>query len=143
MPTPRIRGVFANLSDAAKVTSVETPEYNCFAWAVGMTDEFWEPGRTWPIDTPTAHEVGIVVDAYRTRGFEPCADGALEPGFEKIAIYEDEDGDPTHAARQLPTGKWTSKLGPWEDIEHELADLEGPHPAYGTVTTFVRRPRVS
>ena len=141
MPTPRIRAVFSNLSDSASVTSEETPEYNCFAWAVGVTDEFWEPGRTWPIDTPTAHEVRIIVHAYRTRGFEPCASGSLEPGIEKIAIYEDEDGDPTHAARQLPSGKWTSKLGPWEDIEHELTDLEGAYPAYGRVTTFVARPR--
>src|SRR5262245_51588686 len=106
MPTPRIREVFANLSASAIVTSDETPEYNCFAWAVGVTDEFWEPGRTWPIDTPTAHEVQIVVEAYRTRGFEPCPDGSLEAGYEKIALYEDEDGDPTHAARQLPSGRW-------------------------------------
>jgi len=141
MPTPRIRDIFRNLSAAASLTSPETPEYNCFAWAVGVTDEFWEPGRTWPIDTPTAHEVQVVIDAYRTRGFELCQDGSLEQGVEKLAIYADEDGEPTHAARQLTNGRWTSKLGTWEDIEHDLADLEGPHPAYGTVTNFMRRPR--
>ena len=27
-----------------------------------------------------------------------------------------------HAARQLVSGKWTSKLGPDEDIEHESPD---------------------
>ena len=29
----------------------------------------------------------------------------------------------THAARQLPSGKWTSKLGDADDIEHNT--LEG------------------
>lgn len=140
MPTPRLRSFFSRLTDTARLTSPETPEYNCFAWALGITDEFWEPGRTWPIDTPTAHEVQVVVDAYRTRGFEICADGEREPGFEKLAIYVDLNGEPTHAARQLPTGRWTSKLGLLEDIEHDLSDLEGPEPAYGRVTTFLRRP---
>ncbi|MCI0637958.1 MAG: hypothetical protein L0Y72_23715 [Gemmataceae bacterium] len=38
---------------------------------------------------------------------------------------------PTHAARQLPTGRWSSKLGPSEDIEHDLHALEGE--IYGTI----------
>jgi hypothetical protein len=42
------------------------------------------------------------------------------------------DGEPTHAARQLPNGKWTSKLGRWQDIEYELDGLVGK--MYGTVT---------
>jgi hypothetical protein len=48
-------------------------------------------------------------------------DASLEPGFEKVALY---GGGLlyTHAARQLPTGKWTSKLGKAEDIEHETPD---------------------
>lgn len=34
-------------------------------------------------------------------------------------------GIPSHAARQLPNGRWTSKCGQAEDIEHDLRDLEG------------------
>ncbi len=42
------------------------------------------------------------------------------------------------AARQLETGKWTSKIGLNEEIEHDmLEDLAGP--AYGHVTTFMKR----
>jgi len=43
-------------------------------------------------------------------GYSECHDASLEPGFEKIAIYANTDG-PQHAARQLVTGRWTSKLG--------------------------------
>ncbi len=31
----------------------------------------------------------------------------------------DEAGTPQHFARQLPNGKWTSKLGDLNDIEHD------------------------
>ena len=54
---------------------------------------------------------------------ENCESGDLEVGFEKVAIYAQADGAPTHAARQLPDGTWTSKLGQEVDIGH--TDLQG------------------
>jgi hypothetical protein len=47
------------------------------------------------------------------------------------------DGEPTHAAQQLSNGKWTSKLGRWQDIEHELDGLVGE--MYGTVKQILKR----
>lgn len=45
----------------------------------------------------------------------------------------------THAARQLPSGQWTSKLGKSEDIQHESAeDVSGG--VYGEVVEFMKRP---
>jgi hypothetical protein len=45
----------------------------------------------------------------------------------------------THAARQLPNGKWTSKLGKGEDIEHDTPDdVSGG--IYGEVVEIMRRP---
>ncbi|MCG8587287.1 MAG: hypothetical protein MI757_21490 [Pirellulales bacterium] len=45
----------------------------------------------------------------------------------------------THAARQLPDGRWTSKLGKAEDIEHDSAnDVAGG--LYGEVVEFMKRP---
>ncbi len=62
-----------------------------------------------------------------------------EPGIEKVAIFADESGCPKHMARQLPSGKWTSKLGHDEDIEHsDLAVLEGGD--YGRVVSILARP---
>jgi hypothetical protein len=35
----------------------------------------------------------------------PCEGSGLEVGFEKVALYALPDGEPTHAARQLLSGK--------------------------------------
>lgn len=67
-----------------------------------------------------------------------CAGEELETGFEKVALFADADGFATHAARQLNNGRWTSKLGELEDIEHALRDLEGVE--YGTVVLVMKRP---
>jgi hypothetical protein len=47
------------------------------------------------------------------------------------------DGTPTHAARQLPDGTWTSKLGISEDIQHALDDLAGA--VYRAVVQILKR----
>ena len=78
------------------------------------------------------------VAAFDTLGYEPCDDGSLEEGFEKVAIYESPSGYVMHVARQLHTGRWTSKLGQLEDIEHAGPDeLEGRE--YGRVVQYMRR----
>ena len=75
--------------------------------------------------------------AYKTLGYEICNGDTLEAGYQKIAIYVDSIGIPTHAARQLANGKWTSKLGWLEDIEHELDGLVGDR--YGVVGQILKR----
>lgn len=77
------------------------------------------------------------VDAFAILGYEPCASGDPERGFEKVALFADGTGTPTHAARLLPNGSWTSKLGPHEDISHTLYGLEGS--SYGDVVHFLKR----
>ncbi|HEY6350039.1 MAG TPA: hypothetical protein VI636_11580, partial [Candidatus Angelobacter sp.] len=64
--------------------------------------------------------------------------------LEKIAVFghKAQDGTvtPTHAALQLESGEWTSKLGPFEDITHKkLEDVNGP--TYGKPVCFMSRPR--
>ena len=65
--------------------------------------------------------IDSVVELFLAAGYELCGDGSLEDRYEKIAIYA-KDGEPTHAARQLGDGRWTSKLGKYEDIEHDSLD---------------------
>ena len=125
------------------VTSIATPRYNCIAWAAGDTRKWWWPDPSpfafWPVSIPRENTLQRFVEAFRTLGYEPCDSPELEPNMEKVAIYSDEDGLPTHAARQLETGAWTSKLGREEDIEHqELAGVEGQE--YGHVAQVMRRP---
>jgi hypothetical protein len=126
-----------------EITSAATRSYNCLAWAAAETNRRWEPDgmniNYWPEAVPREVTVEAFIAAYRTIGYEPCRTPELELGFEKIALYTDADRIPTHAARQLRNGNWTSKLGDHEDIEHP--DLECLHgPCYGEIFTFMKRP---
>ena len=108
------------------------------------TDKWWEPqtgkGFYWPPGVPFDISVDSYATAYESVGYERCTDSSLEPGIEKIALFEDDDRDFCHAARQLESGKWTSKLGPNEDIEHDTArGAEGG--GYGKLSLFMKRPR--
>ena len=78
------------------------------------------------------------VKAYQTIGYECCDNGDIEPGFQKIAIYT-YNGEPQHAAIQEENGIWKSKLGDWEDIQHELKGLENSN-YYGVVQQILKRP---
>jgi hypothetical protein len=57
--------------------------------------------------------------------------------LKKVAVYG-IGGFYTHATRQLETGKWTSKLGNEEDIEHDLPELVGGG-VYGEIALFMKR----
>ena len=118
--------------------------YNCIAWAAGINDEWWWPvGREyWPPKVPRKLIVTAFVQAFGTRGYVKCKNGNHEEGFEKIAIYANKAATgkwvPEHAARQSSNGKWTSKMGLDEDIEHQsVNDVCGPE--YGKAVCFMRR----
>ena len=126
-----------------QITSVKRNRYNCIAWAAGSNSEWWWPvrGYYWPKGVPRIETVGSFEEAFRTLGYRECRDGYLEDGVEKIALFakcEDRMLKPTHAARQMPDGSWTSKLGTLEDIRHEnLDDVSGPR--YGVPVKFMSR----
>lgn len=121
------------------VTSPPDLEYNCIAWACDDNKHWWEPGIYLPdpsiIDD---YGLGVLVKLFQLLGYSSCDNDALEPGFEKVALF----GSTlfyTHAARQLPDGKWTSKLGKLEDIEHnQTEDIAGG--VYGEVMEIMKRP---
>ena len=116
------------------VTSPASPDYNCVAWAAGDETAWWWPDAMgayyWPVGIPREASLGAFVEAYRSQRYEVCDGPHFEAGYEKIALYADASGNPTHAARQRPDGSWTSKLGGLEDIAHSMLDsLSGT--AYG------------
>jgi len=138
-----LQGVFPHLVRSAyAITSPSTPEYNCIAWAAGDTERWWWPlagsFAYWPSNVPVQETLDAFIKAFGTLGFIPCENKNIEHGLEKIAMYVDDTGKPTHAARQLPNGRRTSKLGQGQDIEHELDGLTGP--LYGTVAQVLKRP---
>jgi hypothetical protein len=137
-----IEQYFPNLpATGYMVTSPATFVYNCIAWAAGVTDDWWWPDpmgvSTWPASARREETVAAFVEAFQSLGYIPCADDALEAGLEKVALYA-LAGVPKHAARQLPNGRWTSKLGELEDVEHTLEGLVGTW--YGQVVQFLKRP---
>jgi len=121
-----------------RITSPETTDYNCIAWSASDTNRWWQPGVYWPVAVPP-DEYGIetLEQAFLSLGYEVCPDGNLEAAFEKVALY----GLGllyTYAARQLLDGRWTSKLGRGQDIEHDTPD-DVAGGVYGEVVEFMRR----
>lgn len=117
-------------------------QYNCIAWAAGECHRPWWPGGApevyWPPNLPQDETLENFIDAFRQLGYEVCVGAHHECRFEKVAIYVDRRGVPTHAARQLWHGSWISKLGPNVDIRHQTLDvLEGG--LYGTVAQVMKR----
>ncbi|WP_316230376.1 hypothetical protein [Bradyrhizobium sp. SZCCHNR1051] len=118
-----------------------TPNYNCIAWAVTYEQQaIWPDDRGqmgWPIHLPREETPAAFQAFFESAGFVVCSDGTLEAGHEKIAIYV-LNGLVTHAARQLPNGRWTSKMAQGVDAEHPSPDtLVGP--GYGYVRLYMRR----
>lgn len=139
-----IREAFPKISqEGYRITSEETADYNCFAWALGDKSQWWSPteekGYVWRMDVPRDLTVKTFCELYKHEGGYVLADHAdMEGGFEKIAIYADAAGNVTHVAKQTVSGQWTSKLGDWEDIEHNtLAALEGKF--YGKTVQILKR----
>ena len=130
-------------SEGYEVTSPATDLYNCVAWAVGDDQRWWEPSddpkHYWPPGVPLEYTYQSYLQALATQGFAPCADAELEAGFEKIAVYANARGELTHMARQLADGRWTSKMGDWEDIEHTTLAALNSH-FFGTAKRFLKRP---
>jgi hypothetical protein len=127
-----------------EVTSPATRDYNCIAWAAGDTAHWWWPDLDpdddavfWPPDIPLEETLDAFVAAFATLGYAPCSGEEPDPGFERVALFASA-GVPTHAARQLPSGRWTGKLGIREDIEHDLLAVSGE--VYGTAVLFLKRP---
>ena len=131
-----------------EITSQPDKWYNCIAWALGIVHARVDPldrWGTWPPDLPRENSIETIMAAFAYAGYERCEDGTLEDGVEKIALYARAD-QVQHTARQLPSGRWTSKLGDDCDIEHELDALTSSANAgggvqYGEIAAFMARPR--
>ena len=132
---------FPNLLQGSfEVTSPRSDSYNCVAWAAGDTGRWWWPDEDgfWPGGVSRMYTLDSFKEAFETLGFEVCDSGDFEDGCGKIAIYTTDEG-PTHVAKQIAGGDWSSKLGPFEDIRH--SDASGVEcKLYGRVTIFMKLP---
>lgn len=134
--------LFPNLTkERYAITSPMTIEYNSIAWAFDDTERCWWPDPYyqyyWPPDMPRVDSIENFVKAFERLGYIACDNSKFEKGFEKVAIYANQYGKPTHAARQLESGIWTSKLGKLEDISHDIDGISGN--LYGNVVIVLKR----
>jgi hypothetical protein len=132
-----------------EVKSPETPDYryNCIAFAADDENLWWWPDQHgdgyWPIGAKREVTREAFIQAYETIGYKVCDHGAVEAGYDKIALYE-KNGVPQHAAKQIDEVWWKSKLGPWEDIEHKTVQAVQTFNGiglYGEVVVYMRRKR--
>ncbi|MFW6869525.1 DUF7689 domain-containing protein [Nocardioides sp. CPCC 206347] len=133
-------------SDNHQITSPPTDSYNCIAWAACDSERFWWPSPGTPSYWPDGVEQAETLEAFRAAfeslGFVECDSSEHEDGVQRIALYVGADGVPTHAARQLLDGGWTSKLGRAVDIRHATANAVCG-PLYGEIAIYMSRPRDS
>jgi hypothetical protein len=130
--------------DKNAVTSDADPQYNCIAYAAGITTKkYWPdayPDYIWPAHVPRLETIDAFVKFYEEFGYQIVQDGSggdYIPGIVKIAIYVTSSGVPTHAAIQRGRNKWASKLGNWYDIEHAIDAVSGGD--YGEVAVFMQK----
>ena len=122
------------------ITSLATGNYNCIAWALEDTEHFYWTGPEeffyWEADLPREETIDSFVQLFRQHGYEICENALKERGFTKIALFT-KDNIPTHAARQLLNGLWTSKLGILEDVRHTLFAISDG--LYGSVALILKK----
>jgi len=143
-PNANIITAFPKINSSnASNTSDATWNYNCIAWAYGYSDRrMWPNLRSywWPKNIGQTESINSFVELFSLQGYKVCPCATHEHGFEKVAIYAKPNDEPTHAARELESGKWTSKLGKDIDIQHDDPYvLEGP--TYGKVAVIMKRAR--
>lgn len=141
-PNATPTAAFPNLTPTNhRVVGPADARFNCVAWACGNIQRWWQPGSHahWPVAcVPNDFTLDNLLAALASAGFEICSDGAPEAGVEKIAVYATPT-EYTHAARLLPNGKWSSKLGADVLIEHDTPeDVTGG--VYGSLVQFMKRP---
>jgi len=120
--------------------SCPTQSYNCIAYAAGDLFMWWDNfAGYWPPNAERGPLLSDLAAAFQCEGFENCGqNGSPEEGYEKVALYQNANGEWTHAARLRPDGWWESKLGKEHDILHERpADVEGV--GYGTAACYMKR----
>lgn len=133
--------VFPRLSgETFDIVAPSSTAYNRIAYAAGDVSEWWGisgKNEYWPDFATRSHRMESLIEVFVGLGYQQCKDSRLESGFEKVALYEQEELW-KHAALQTLTRRWRSQMGQGPLIEHlnpeSLSDGE-----YGSPTIYIRR----
>src|ERR1041385_4289470 len=102
------------------ITSSKTQNYNCIAYAAKDETQWWWPTplwltamyrlpqHHWPQGLPREYPPTVenFFRAFEGKGFSRCGNSKHEYGYEKVALYVNSAGTPTHMARELGDGVW-------------------------------------
>jgi hypothetical protein len=115
-----------------RVTAPPTDEYNCYAWSVGIVDDFISPG-SW---------LSQVDQFYEAYGWTTSASGYPEYKKRKIALWGSSATSCMHASLEAHDCNWhESKMGPKHRILHRVEQLSGG--VYGEVLKWYEKPVAS
>jgi hypothetical protein len=143
-----VRNKFPNICENYSKVG-EPAGYNCVAFAADDYLRWWWPSPDfyWPPSIPRQETVDSFVKCFQTLNYVPCGlNEKQENGTEKIAIFVDENGTPTHVSKQLPSenGMWRSKLNHLDCIRHTLGGISGifegmKYANYGNIAIILKR----
>lgn len=113
--------------DNYRTTSQATARYNCLAFVNGDERHWWDldhGGRYfWPDSIPKDWTKSSFMKLFISNGYVTGSSHTHENGKQKIAIYVNlDDLQPSHVAISNGT-TWKSKLGAWQDVEHDSLDV--------------------
>lgn len=126
-----------------KITSPYNPCYNCISWSLKESNIWTWPNTpeerdrfmTWDNNLRYDEEIETFIEYFKAQGYKICKANDLTDGA--VALYSIGNSC-KHAARMLHNGLWTSKLGPWHDIQHSTPQsLEGD--MYGKVYCYMKK----
>ena len=143
MPAENLENLFPNLKQTGyAITSPAEVNYNCIAWAVGDQGQWWEPlrGFYWPPGVAQDYTLAAYIRVFSIHGYAPCDSAEPELEFEKVTLFVDESGLPSHAA-----DNWKTHTGPASSASWKTSNT----PAYmrlkgqlnGTVAQVMKRRR--
>lgn len=115
-------------------------QYNCIAYAMGMTDRWVDyadiPWHWWP-PVEKGASVEHLKNAFQYFGFEECGmDDNVDDLYDKVALYHIAN-QWTHAARIVAAGIYHSKFGASYDGCHSSGNVL--QAKYGNVCLIMRR----
>lgn len=123
-----------------KILSPFSFQYNCIAFAMGLTDRWVDnsniPWHWWP-PVEKGDSIEHLRDAFQYFGFEECGmDDTIDELYDKVALYHIANKW-KHAARIVADGIYHSKFGESYDGCHSSGNVLQAQ--YGTVCLIMRR----
>lgn len=123
-----------------KLLSPFSFQYNCIAFAMGMTDRWVDhsniPWHWWP-PVEKGSSVEHLKNAFQYFGFEECGmNDEIDDLYDKVALYHIAN-QWTHAARVVAAGVYHSKFGESFDGRHSSGNVLQAQ--YGNVCIIMRR----